>query len=329
MITNLVGMRVEATQRRHDQPVANVRVGMVSWNTSELLDRSLAALPAALGGLDAEVVVVDCASSDDSVAVARGHGVEVHASPTNLGFSAAMTLALSGTEAEFLVALNPNTVAPPGSIEALVAHLRLHPDVGLASPRLVAPDGRPQFTAHRFPTVRQAAALAFLPARVNRGGLGRRLLLPTAPAPDEPADVDWTYGAVQVVRRAALGGRAPYDDRWFLFVSDLDICWRLRGDGWRVRYVPSITMTRSASAAASRAYGDRLVHEHLEATADWYELRRGRPAAALWNVVNAVGCVRWAVAAPGERRAALRRARTHLRLALRGAPDPTLDRDGR
>lgn len=302
---------------------------MVSWNTAPLLERSLEALPAALGELDAEVVLVDCASTDGSVAVARRHAnVTVLALTTNIGFSAGMSRALAGGDAEHLVALNPNTLAPPGSIEALVSVLRDDPSIGLVSPRLVGPGGEVQTTALPFPSFRVAASFAFAPRALLRGRRARHLLLPTAGPPEEARDVDWTLGAVHAIRRAALAGEAPYDDRWFMFVSDVDLCWRLHQRGWRVRYEPAVSMTRTASAGAKQAYGASLERRHLDAEADWVRHRHGRTWAFGWHAVNTVGCVRWAAtealhARDGRRaraRPPLELARAHVRSALAGPP---------
>jgi GT2 family glycosyltransferase len=126
--------------------VIRVRVGIVSWNTAALLDRCLAALPAATNGLNAEVVLVDNASSDHSVEVARRHaGVTVVANEENVGYARGMNQALTHdagpTPPEVLIALNPDTVPPPGSLTRLVEDLLGQPEVGLIVPQLLNPDG--------------------------------------------------------------------------------------------------------------------------------------------------------------------------------------------
>ena len=104
--------------------MADVRVGIVSWNTAEWLDRCLSALPAALGELEAEVVVVDNASSDGSADRAAAFGwADVRRSDDNVGYSRAMNVALADTDAPTLLALNPDTEPPPRSLERLVALL--------------------------------------------------------------------------------------------------------------------------------------------------------------------------------------------------------------
>src|SRR3546814_13156889 len=103
--------------------MADVRVGIVSWNTAELLDRCLAALPAALGELEAEVVVVDNDSDDDSAAVAERRGVKVGHNADHDGYARGLNAALADTDAPGLIALNPATQAPPGPPPALVSRL--------------------------------------------------------------------------------------------------------------------------------------------------------------------------------------------------------------
>ena len=205
-----------------------VRVGIVSWNTAERLQACLQALPAALEGLDAEIVVVDNASRDDSVAVAERSGARVLRNVENRGYARAMNRALSGPPTEYLIALNPDTVPAPGSLRALVDHLAAHPDVGLVVPRLMLPDGSVQPSVHRYPSLRLAALNGFVPHSLRTGRVGARWWLDGAnQAPyAQVTDIDWAIGAVHVIRTAALDGHPPYDERWFMYVEDLDLCAR-------------------------------------------------------------------------------------------------------
>src|SRR3546814_17130770 len=132
--------------------MADVRVGIVSWNTAELLDRCLAALPAALGELEAEVVVVDNDSDDDSAAVAERRGVKVVHNADNEGYARGMNAALADTDAPVLIPLNPHTDAPPASLAALVARLPGAPGAGVVVPRPVHGDGTVRHPASRLPS---------------------------------------------------------------------------------------------------------------------------------------------------------------------------------
>lgn len=278
--------------------MAAVRVGIVSWNTAALLDRCLAALPAALGGLDAEVVVVDNASDDDSVSVAERRGARVIRNPTNVGYGRAMNQALDGSAAPFLVALNPDTEPGPGVLEALVARVEADPAVGLVSPRLLNLDGTDQHSVYRFPSPTVAVAVAFAPKAVQRRGIGCRYWLEGFADHHRCVDVDWSIGAVHVIRAAALAGRRPYSERWFMYVEDLELCWRLREHGWRRRLEGDLTVAHVGNAAGATKWGATRTSRWLEATYDWYRSARGRPAMTAWAAANISGLI-WLIARRG------------------------------
>lgn len=268
----------------------DVRVGIVSWNTAALLERCLAALPAALGDLDAEVVVVDNASDDDSAAVAAAHdGVTVVENATNAGYARAMNQALAGTDAPVLVALNPDTEPPPGSLATLVAGLRARPRAGLVVPRLTSADGRLQHSVYRFPSVPLAAVVCFVPPRWQRTALGRRWWLEGAAPHDRTEPIDWAIGAVHVLRTAALGDGPVYSERWFMYAEDIERCWRLRERGWERWLLADVTVPHVGNAAGAQAWGDARARRYWAATYDFYVSARGAWATRRWALVNTLG----------------------------------------
>jgi GT2 family glycosyltransferase len=272
---------------------ARVRVGIVSWNTAPLLERCLAALPAALGDLDADVVVVDNASHDGSAAVAARHGVTVIANAENVGYARAMNQALAaGERADVLVALNPDTEPPPGSLARLADRLAADTTVGVAVPRLAEPEGREQHSVYRFPSPLVTLVVSFCPATLLRLGVGRRFWLEGWSDHRRRVDVDWAIGAVHAVRTDALDGSAPYDERWFMYAEDLELCWRLHRAGWRVRLEGDIAVPHVGNASGAQAWGDQRTVRWLVPTYQWYEQARGPAAARRWAAVNAA-CLRW------------------------------------
>jgi GT2 family glycosyltransferase len=267
----------------------DVRVGIVSWNTAELLDRCLRALPAALGDLDAEVVVVDNASSDDSADVAARHDVVLVRNDANEGYARGMNRALAGSTAPVLLALNPDTEPPPGSLAALVARLATEPDAAVVVPRLAYLDGQLQHSAYRFPSVALAAVVSFVPPRWQRGAIGRRWWLEGSAPHDRSGPVDWAIGAVHVVRRAALGDRPPYSERWFMYAEDMELCWRLRRQGWTTVLAADVTVPHASNAAGAQAWGSARAQRYWAASYDLYAQMRGAGAARAWAAVNTVG----------------------------------------
>lgn len=269
-----------------------VRIGIVTWNSESFIAACLDALPAALGrfGPRAEVVVVDNASDDQSASLAEQYGATVVRFSVNAGYARAMNEALGGTTASMLVALNPDTVASPGSLETLLTHLEQEDDVAIAAPRLVYPGGRTQYSAHRFPSVAVAAITGFVPLRLRRGWLGNRWLLEgfCDARHHRVSDVDWMIGAVHVMRRSIVGDR-PYDERFFMYVEDLALCHAIRARGTRAILDGTVTVEHIGNASGAIAFGARRETRWLDAMYAWYQHEHGRARTKLWAATNAGG----------------------------------------
>lgn len=289
--------------------MTDVRVGIVSWNVADHLARCLDALPAALDGLDAEVVVVDNASTDASADVAEEAGAQVVRSAENLGYARGMNLALRDASVPVLIALNPDTVPVPGSLRRLVEELERDPRVAVVGPLLRRPSGTIEHSAHRFPSFVQLAVANLVPAVLQPRTLRDRLWLHDAVRPGRTAEVDWVVGAVHVLRRSALPPGGPYRERWFMYVEDADLCWRLAQDGWRTRFAGDVEVVHVGGASASQVATDPGPR-WTGATYDWYALAFGPRRTRLFAALNLAGELirgHWSLAA------------RHLRVVLRGA----------
>jgi len=318
--------------------VINARVGIVSWNTADLLDACLESLPAALAGLGAEIVVVDNNSADGSADVARRHpGVTVLQNPENVGYAAAMNQALRGVNGALtptaLVALNPDTVLPPESLTRLVQLLHADPSTALVVPKLINPDGTTQHSVHRFPSPVVSAVAGMVPVRWQDGRLADRWWLEVGANHDRPSDIEWAIGAVHVIRPDAVDADHPYSERWFMYVEDLDLCWRLDQAGWRRRLEPSVAVVHVGNASGSQAWGGGRTRRWLVANYDWYRLCHGEAATRLWAAANAAGvlarigggAVRRIARRPVEpwRRDLAKVLPLHLRVLALGVPEPS------
>ncbi|HEX9373634.1 MAG TPA: glycosyltransferase family 2 protein, partial [Roseiflexaceae bacterium] len=134
----------------------DVSIILVSWNTRDLLLACLASLPAALGGLHADVWVVDNGSADGSVAAVRERysAARLIENGGNPGFAAANNQAIDASAGRYALLLNSDTVATPGSIERLVRFADEHPLAGIVGARLLNPDGSFQASFADFPSLR-------------------------------------------------------------------------------------------------------------------------------------------------------------------------------
>jgi GT2 family glycosyltransferase len=136
-------------------------------------------------------------------------------------------------------------------------------------------------------------------AALGPGVIGRRrareLLLEGPWAHDEPREVDWAVGAALLLRRAAINELGGFDERYFMYVEDLEWCWRARRAGWAVRFEPEALVRHVGNASGAQAYGDRRTAEYLRNTYRFYRSTHGALWTAALRAGNFAGAVRlWA-----------------------------------
>lgn len=213
----------------------NVSVVVVNYNGGEDVLRCLRSA----AGPGVELVVVDNASADGSPdAIAREFPDAILVrNPRNVGFGAAANQGVRATDAPWMVLVNPDAVVRPGAIDRLVATLRERPRAGAAGPLVRNPDGTVQPSKRAFPTLWQAAlhGIAGLVWPNNPGT--RAYTLADAPM-DAPRTVGWVAGNAMALRREAFDAIGGFDEAFFFFVEDVDLCRRMWDSGWEVWFEP-------------------------------------------------------------------------------------------
>jgi N-acetylglucosaminyl-diphospho-decaprenol L-rhamnosyltransferase len=244
----------------------------------------------------AELVVVDNASTDDSVARLREThpGVRVVRSGDNLGYARAANLGIAATQAPVVAVLNPDTVLAPGVGKALVARFDSEPGLGALGPQLHNPDGSVYPSARQVPSLVDAVGHGLLGLIWARNPFSRRYRQLDAD-PRLARDVDWVSGAAVWLRRAALDDIGGWDERYFMYVEDVDLCWRLRRSGWRVAYEPAGTVEHLLGVStATRPY--RMIAEHHRSLLRFARVRFTGPRRALLGPAAAFLSARAALA---------------------------------
>jgi len=246
----------------------DLSVLVVTYNSVRLIDGLLAALARELHGLNAEVVLVDNASHDGTAdAVAHRHRwVRLVRSAQNLGFAAANNLAARQARGRVLLLLNPDALPERGCVARGLALMDLHPHVGLAGARLLAEDGATQPSARMFPTLAQEAiVLTGLAARFPRSRLFGRLDRTWAD-PAQPAPVDWVPGAFALVRRSVFDDLGGFDERFFLYYEEVDLCRRIKAAGHRVQYWPQLRVRHIGGVSARTVAGATMARAGAQLT---------------------------------------------------------------
>lgn len=237
---------------------------MVTHEHAAYVDRCLASLAPDHHRARLEVLVFDNCSIDDSARRAAGYPwVQVSVNGERHGFSYNHNQGLRRGRGRYALLLNPDTEVRPGAIDRLVAFMDANPDVGLAGPRLLNPDGSLQHSCRRFPTAASVVARRTPLRRFLRGSAANRQHLMVDVPHDRVADVDWMLGACLITRPEYLRTVGLLDEGFFLYVEDIDWAQRAHRAGWRVCYVPDAEVVHHHLARTDRVLFDRRTVFHL------------------------------------------------------------------
>lgn len=257
---------------------------IVNYKTKGLLKQCLRGIEDAHLPFATEVVVVDNDSGDGSVVMVQKNFplVKLIPSAVNLGFGAGMNLGFAQARGKYVLTLNTDVAIFGGAVEALHQHLETHPRVGIAVPKLINPDGSTQLSTFRFPN--------FWVALWRRTPFGRlpgphrtiqRFLMADWSHQDS-RPIGWALGAALFIRRQALAEVGFFDERFFLFIEDTDLCRRFWERGWAVEYVPSAEMVHyhqrpSAVHERSGAILSYPARRHIQSWCKYFAKYAGAP----------------------------------------------------
>jgi GT2 family glycosyltransferase len=234
-------------------------VGIVAYRSRQLLERCLDSLREHAPLAPLRVIVVDNDSRDGTAElVCDRPDVEFVQAGRNLGFAAATNVAIRSGDAPYFLALNPDTQIRAGVLDRLLALMDGDPHVGICGCRLEREDGSFDHAARRaFPT--PLGALAHF-TRVGRRP-GAPAALAQYRAPDvERGPVDAVSGAFMLVRRRALDEVGLFDEGYWLYMEDLDLCYRFARAGWITWYEPSVAVTHVKGGTSGRQRRLRANH---------------------------------------------------------------------
>jgi GT2 family glycosyltransferase len=277
-----------------EQPRPLVDVGVVTYNTRDLTVAALRRLVDGSDGCRLRLLVRDNASGDGTVDAVAAHfpEAEVDAGSENLGFAAGVNTLLARSTAPWFLALNSDAWPDPGAVLRLVRAAEAFPFAAAVAPRLERPDGTLEHSTYPFPSVEVAAVTgAGLYRRIGRGR-AERLALVGSWMHDRPRPVDWAVGAALLIRREALEDIGGFDERFFMYVEDLEWAWRARRHGWEIRFEPAAVVRHVGNASGAAAYGRRRTATYLHNTYRFYRRHHGPVSTAAFRALNLVGCVR-------------------------------------
>ncbi len=228
---------------------AALSTAVVSYGTRDDLRACLAALASEPRH---DVIVVDNASPDGSAAMVRVEfpWVELLENDENRGYGAAANQAAAASSSKYLVLLNADVVPQPGALAGLAQYLDDHPRAAIVAPRLLNPDGTVQPSCYPFLTPGNVlVVMSGLNPLLSRILPRARRHLATSPQ-TSVGRVPWVKGAAFAIRASAFDEVAGFDESYFLYGEEHDLCYRLAQAGWETHFTPAAAMTHVEGASS-------------------------------------------------------------------------------
>ena len=247
-------------------------VVILTWNSRQHVGPCLDSLAQASPGEVGEIIVIDNGSTDGTPELVRERapGARLIRNRENRGVAAARNQGLVLARTPYSIILDVDTVVVPGAFSRLLDFLDTSPDVGVAGPRLIMPDGHVQPSCQLFPTLIDKVM------RQLPGNLGNRFLREVELAEwdhDGIRDIDYVVGACQAIRMRALHSVGWLDERIFYGPEDVDLCLRMHLAGWRVVYLGD-AVVRHECQRVTRQRLNMLTLRHLKGLAHLFATHR-------------------------------------------------------
>jgi len=278
---------------------------LLNYKTAQMTLQAAACALRELDELNGALVIVDNDSQDGSFEVltqhAKDHGwlkdgrVQVIASGHNGGFGAGNNFGIrhglsSGQAPDFVYLLNSDAFVDPGAVKTLVDFMVAHPHVGFAGSQLRGDDDAPHTTHFRFPSIASEFEGAIKLGLVSRALAGS--VVPMA-ATEEPVKADWVAGASMMIRTAALDDIGLFDETFFLYFEETDLCQRGAHAGWETWFVPQSTVMHIGSVSTGMKTWARAPRYWFDSRRHYYLKNHGRMYLAGATLARLVGGLLW------------------------------------
>ncbi|MFE3838037.1 glycosyltransferase family 2 protein [Pseudogemmobacter sonorensis] len=286
--------------------MATLLTVILNWRTPEMTLRSAEAALRAMAGIPGAITIVDNDSGDGSFErisselAARGWDrgavpVRVLQSGRNGGFGAGNNHGIraglpGGARPDYVYLLNSDAFPAPGAIRALLDHLERHPGTGFAGSFIQGEDGAPHRTAFRFPSIPGE-----FEGHIRFGPVSRLLHrhVVARPIPQATMRVDWLAGASLMMRQDVLDRIGLFDETFFLYFEETDLCRRAARAGWPTDYVLESRVTHIGSVSTGMKTWRRIPGFWLDSRLHYFSKNHGRAYALAATLAAAAGGALW------------------------------------
>jgi N-acetylglucosaminyl-diphospho-decaprenol L-rhamnosyltransferase len=241
---------------------------IVNYNAAALLPACVRSLRAE--GVD-EIVVADNCSSDHSLEQLRMADSEAQWLPTgaNLGFGGGANRGAAATKGDLLLVCNPDIEVMPGAVKAMSDVLASDDGVGIVGPRIENPDGTVYPSPRIFPGLVDAVGHAFVGFFKPDNVFTRRYRMLDFDRTTSSSDVDWVSGSCFMIRRGLWDELGGFDESYFMYAEDVDLCWRAKARGWRVAFEPTSRVVHIQGHSTNQRAYRMIVRHHISILKFW------------------------------------------------------------
>jgi len=255
---------------------------IVNWNTRDLLVECLDSIYSYPPDAGFDIWVVDNASNDGSPEAVREAFPQVNLiqNQDNAGFGRANNQAAAQAAGRYLLLLNPDTAIHSGALNSLIQYLEGQPEVGAVGPRLLNTDGSPQVSAFPAPTLTRETWRLFHLDRLSPRSSYPRAFFSTR----KTQEVDTLMGACILLRREVIDRIGLFDEQFFVYSEEVDLCLRIRRAGWQVHWLPTAQVTHFC-AQSTRQVADEMFLELYHNKVKFFRKHQGEMTARFYKAL--------------------------------------------
>lgn len=256
---------------------------IVSYNSKQFIQGCISSLFNSAPHLAWEIIVIDNASQDASADLVRKEFPEIKliSNLRNLGYAKACNLGIKEAKGRYFFILNPDTKLSAGSLEAMVRFMDENPRCGILGPKLLDGGGRAEFSCRAFPSYSAAFfnRYSLLTRIFPHSKYANRYLKTNCPH-DTIIEVDWVSGAAMLIRKECLNQAGNFDEGFFMYCEDVDLCKRAKDKGWQVLYYPSLELTHIIGGSIRRTSPLAIIWHHQSM---WRYYKKHLKVNILWD----------------------------------------------
>lgn len=238
---------------------------IVNYNSAECTTKAIDSLKKYCNGYHLNIIVVDNNSIESIKDIEhRNPDIKLLVNDQNLGFSKAINQGFKKANSEYVVILNPDTVILAGFFDKLIDYLETHKNIGVIGPRILDGNGAIQGSARRFPTFwtsifgRKSPLTKLFP----NNKFTKNEFICFSVKEDENVEVDWVSGACMIIRRTTFEAVGGFDERFFMYWEDTDLCRRIRNKGWKIIYYTRAKVVHYIGKSSSSRPIRSIFHFH-------------------------------------------------------------------